>query len=74
MGMGEMIHVTRGMDLVKKYGAVVISVDYRLSTEAPYPAALEDCYAALKYMKEHSDELEYNPSQLFVVGESAGEV
>lgn len=48
LGMKEMVHMSRAVDLVKKYGAVVIS---------PYPAALDDCYATLLYLKEHADEL-----------------
>lgn len=71
-GMAEMVYFTRAISLVKKYGAVVIAPDYRLSLEAPYPAALEDCYSALKYLKEHTEELGVNSSQLMVGGESAG--
>ena len=56
-GMKEMVHMSRAVDLVKKYGAVVVSPGYRLAFLAPYPAALDDCYAALLYMKEHAAEL-----------------
>lgn len=71
-GMAGMIYMSRAIHLVKKYGAVVVTPEYRLSKEAPYPAALEDCYAALKYLKEHTEELDVNSSQLMVGGESAG--
>lgn len=71
-GMAKMIYMSRAMNLVKKYGAVVITPDYRLSVEAPYPAALEDCYATLKYLKDHTEEWGINSSQLMVGGESAG--
>lgn len=71
-GMAEMVYFTRAISLVKKYGAVVIAPDYRLSTESPYPAALEDCYSALKYLKDHTEELGVNSSQIMVGGESAG--
>ena len=71
-GMTEMIYMSRALNLVKTYGAVVVTPEYRLSHEAPYPAALEDCYAALKYLKEHIEELGINDSQLMVGGESAG--
>lgn len=71
-GMAKMIYISRAIDLVKKYGAVVVTPEYRLSKEAPYPAALEDCYATLKYIKEHEKELGINPSQIMVGGESAG--
>ena len=71
-GMAEMIYMSRAISLVKKYGAVVVTPEYRLSHVAPYPAALEDCYATLKYIKEHEKELRINPSQIMVGGESAG--
>lgn len=71
-GMAEMVYMSRALNLVKKYGAVVIAPSYRLSVEEPYPAALEDCYATLKYLKEHAEELGVNDSQLMVGGESAG--
>lgn len=67
-----MIHLSRGLNLVRKYGAVIVSPSYRLSTVAPYPAAFEDCYEALKYLKDHADELGINPNQIMVGGESAG--
>lgn len=71
-GMSEMIYFSRGINLVKKYGALLISVEYRKAPKYPYPYALNDCYTALKYLKEHSDELEFNPDQIFIGGESAG--
>ena len=51
-GMKEMVHMSRAVDLVKRYGAVVLSPGYRLAPWAPWPAAMEDCYAALLYLKE----------------------
>ena len=71
-GMAKMIYISRAIDLVKKYGAVVVTPEYHLSKQAPYPAALQDCYAALKYLKEHAKELGVNSSQIMVGGESAG--
>ncbi|MBP3585488.1 MAG: alpha/beta hydrolase [Peptococcaceae bacterium] len=71
-GIAGMIYMSRAIHLVKKYGAVVVTPEYRLSKEAPYPAALEDCYAALTYLKDYADELGVNDSQLMVGGESAG--
>lgn len=63
-GMAEMAYFSRPLALVKKYGAVVVCAGYRLSGEAPYPAALEDCHAALCWMKEHAKELGINDRQL----------
>ena len=71
-GMAKMIYMSRAIALVKKYGAVVVTPEYRLSKEAPYPAALQDCYAALKYLKEQAEALGVNSSQIMVGGESAG--
>ncbi len=71
-GMPSMIYFSRGIDLVKKFGAVVIAPKYTLSGKAPYPAALEDCYEALLYLRNHTDELGINPDQIMVGGESAG--
>lgn len=71
-GMKEMVHMSRAVDLVKNYGATVISPDYRLAIVKPYPAAVEDCYDALLYLKAHVKELEINKDQIMVGGESAG--
>ncbi len=72
LGMKEMVHMSRAVDLVKKFGAVVISPGYRLAPLSPYPAALDDCFAALLYMKNHAAELGIRENQLTVGGESAG--
>ena len=71
-GMAGMIYMSRALNLVRKYGAVVVTPEYRLAGKAPYPAALHDCYAALKYLKEHAGELGVNPGKLMIGGESAG--
>lgn len=71
-GMKEMVHMSRAVDLVKKYGAVVLSPGYRLALTAPYPAAVNDCYDALLYLKNHVKVLGINPNQIMVGGESAG--
>ncbi|MBR6812508.1 MAG: alpha/beta hydrolase [Oscillospiraceae bacterium] len=71
-GMAEMAYFTRPLSLVKKYGAVVVCVNYRLSTKAPYPAALEDCHAALCWMRDHASKLGISRDRLMVGGESAG--
>ena len=39
-GMKEMVHMSRAVDLVKKFGAVVLSPGYQLAPLSPYPAAL----------------------------------
>lgn len=71
-GMAEMVYMSRALPLVKKYGAVVIAPEYTLAGKAPYPAALEDCCAALRYLKDHAGELGVDDGRLMVGGESAG--
>ena len=71
-GMKEMVYMSRAADLVKRFGAVVVSPGYRLAWLHPYPAAAEDCYGALCWMKDHSEELGFCSSQVMVGGESAG--
>jgi len=72
VGMAGMVFISRARRLVSEYGAVVISPEYRLAGKKPYPAALEDCYKALLYLKDHALELGCASDQIMVGGESAG--
>ena len=72
VGMAGMVFISRAKRLVTSYSAVVISPEYRLAGKAPYPAALEDCYAALLYLKAHAEDLGCAADQIMVGGESAG--
>jgi len=54
-----------------RVGAVVVSVEYRLAPIHPFPAAVEDCYTALKWSADNADELGA-PGPVGVMGESAG--
>lgn len=71
-GVKEMVYMGRAENLVKRFGAVVISVGYRLSAFHPYPDGFNDCYDALLYLKEHVYELGIRDDQIMVGGESAG--
>ena len=62
----------RNQSLASELGCVVVSVDYRLAPETPHPGPIEDCYAALKWMHAHADELGIDPARIAVGGESAG--
>lgn len=50
----------------------VISVDYRRTPECRYPAPLDDCYNATKYVADHGCELGVDPRRIVVAGDSAG--
>ena len=72
LGMKEMVYMSRAAALVKNYGALVVSPGYRLAWQRPWPAAAEDCYAALAYMHEQAESLGITRDRLMVGGESAG--
>ena len=58
--------------LANRSGCVVISVDYRLAPEHPYPAAITDAYVAISWVAAAGDNFGMDPTRLAVVGESAG--
>lgn len=71
MGDLESTH-PRCLRLASDGDAIVVSVDYRLAPEHPFPAGIEDCYTALKWTADHALAIGVNPKQLAVGGVSAG--
>ena len=71
MGMPEQddIYV---LPFVREVGLVVVSVDYRLAPDYPFPTPLEDCYAALQWMTAQAEIPGIDPNRIAVGGSSAG--
>lgn len=58
--------------VVDAVGCVAVSVEYRLAPEHPFPAPIEDCYAALKWTHAQASDLGIDPRRIAVGGASAG--
>ncbi len=65
-------HDSMARRLAARTGALVVSVEYRLAPEHPFPAPHDDCWAATAWLAEHGRDLGGDPSRLAVAGDSAG--
>lgn len=58
--------------MARELDCVVVTVDYRLAPETPFPGSLEDSYAGLKWLYANANELGADRARIAVAGESAG--
>ena len=71
IGNVESEHASAAMTAMQT-GAVVVSVEYRLAPEHPFPAGVHDCYRALRFLADEAGELGVDPARLALMGTSAG--
>jgi len=62
----------RNTQVAAQLGVTVVSVEYRLAPEHPYPAPLDDCAAALAWLFDNAADLKIDPTRIAVGGDSAG--
>ena len=71
MGVPEM-NQPELMQWAHSLGCLVLSVDYRLAPETPFPGPMDDAYCALRWLNENAEELGIDPMRIAVAGQSAG--
>ena len=71
LGDLELEHA-RCLIMAAEGGAVSVGVDYRLAPENPFPAGVEDCYAALQWVVDNVEDLKIDPAKITIGGCSAG--
>jgi acetyl esterase len=58
--------------VVRNLGIIAATVEYRLAPEHPFPAGIDDCYAALRWLHDRGEELGVDPHRIGIGGQSAG--
>jgi len=71
-GTKEVDRAADKLFLLVEGGFVAASINYRLSGEAPFPAAIEDCKCAVRFLRTHAEEYRIDPERIGVWGTSAG--
>jgi acetyl esterase/lipase len=59
-------------DTARELGIVVVSTEYRLAPDFPFPAALDDCYAAWQWLQRSAAQFQVDPARIAIGGQSAG--
>ncbi len=59
-------------DLFVRDGYAFASINYRLTNQAKFPAQIEDCQAAVRFLRAHANEYQIDPNRIGVFGQSAG--
>jgi len=59
-------------EMANRSGCAVMALAYRLAPKHPFPAAVDDCFSAIRWVATHADALAIDPSRLAVGGDSAG--
>ena len=65
-------HDTIARNLCREAGCMVVSVDYRMGPEHPFPAAVDDCFAVVRWLAGHGGRIGADPARIAVGGDSAG--
>ena len=71
LGTADMTNAANAATALK-LDCVIVSVDYRLAPETPFPGPLDDCYAALRWLHASTAELGIDRKRVAIAGESAG--
>jgi acetyl esterase/lipase len=69
---GKRQDLARTIEVLAQHGYVAAAIDYRLSKQASFPAPLEDCKAAVRWLRANAKTYKINPDRIGAVGFSAG--